>query len=95
MPERITKKHVVEVSTQQSQNAQGVTAALRAHAWKTASDRVRDDDGRLRVVQRAATDDDRHRHLQRAVRNAEAVALNAEAVLSWVKAYARQEGVTT
>jgi hypothetical protein len=91
---KITKKRVVEAATQQSQNAQAVTAALRSHGWKTAWDPIQTDKGTI-AASRLTTDEERKQRLVRAVNAARAVARDAEAVLSWVEAYAKQEGAIT
>lgn len=80
---RITKRKAQEVATRQSQRAQSVTAAMRAHGWRV----------RYVGTERSATDDgDRAKWAQAALDNARAIARDAEATLSWLEAWARQEG---
>lgn len=80
MADRITKGYVVSRVTRQSQRAQGITRAFRAHAWRTDSYGNEHDD------------EWRHDQLRLAVRAQRAIVRDAAAVLSWVEEYARQEG---
>jgi len=91
MSKRIAKKHVVTVATEQSQAAQRVTRGLRAHSWQTRFEPKQTEQGTF-ASSRAATEEERLDQLRNAVRWARVVVRDAEAVLSWVEAYARQEG---
>lgn len=79
----VRKGKVIELAVQQSQAAQALTRALRAHGWKT-----RWDGGEFRP----ATDEDRQEWAQRALDWARNVERNTTATRTWVEAWAKREG---
>lgn len=80
---RVTKGKIVELATMQAGRAKNVTAGLRSHGWRfhyEAGERVASDDAW------------RARQAQFVLGQARLVARDAQATLSWVEAWAKQEG---
>lgn len=80
----VKKGDVVKVATRQSQRAQGLTAALRSHGWRT----------HYGAGERRANDADyRQQKAKEALDYARAVERDAATVREWVEAWAATQGV--
>jgi hypothetical protein len=80
-----TKRNALELATRQSQNAQRVTRAIRAHGWKThwrAGESVESDDAYRRETAQEALD------------FARIVERDARAIRTHIEAWARTQGAT-
>ena len=83
MSSNVTKGKVQEIAGRQSRAALRVTAAMRAHGWRTRY---------THGQPREATGDDRREEAQEALDYARIVERDATAVRTWVEAWAKREG---
>lgn len=85
----VTKTKALQMATRQSQAAQRVTSAMRVHGYR---ERLAGHADNVGAMFRPSTDEDRREWAQEALDAAREVARDADAILSWVEAWARQEG---